>query len=105
MMKHALLFAFTILFLLSFSQGVFCFEELPYRGNKIDLVVVEADIRDVLLLFGECTGMNMVISGDIQGKITLRLHDVPWDQAFDIIIGMARLEAVVSGNTVILTKQ
>jgi type IV pilus assembly protein PilQ len=79
-------------------------EDSPYSGRKIDIVMTDADIRDVLLLIGDCAGVNMVIAGNVKGKITLRLIDVPIDQAFDIICEMAGLEAFVFMNTLMVAK-
>lgn len=79
-------------------------EDLTYRGRKIDIVMTDADIRDVLLLIGDYAAVNMVISDNVKGKITLKLIDVPIDQAFDIICEMAGLEVVVFIDTLMVAK-
>lgn len=77
-------------------------EDFPYRGRKIDIVMTDADIRGVLFLIGDYAGVNVVISDNVKGKITLRLTDVPLDQAIDIIFEMAGLEAVIFRDTLII---
>lgn len=57
-----------------------------YSGRKISLDFKEADIQDVLRILAEVGGVNIIASDDVKGKITIRLIDVPWDQALDIIL-------------------
>jgi len=77
-------------------------EDFPDSGRKIDIVMTDADIRGVLFMIGDYAGVNMVISDNVKGKITLRLIDVPIDQALDIIFEMAGLEAVVFRDTLMV---
>ena len=77
-------------------------ENFPYRGRKIDIVMTDADIRGVLFLIGDYAGVNVAISDNVKGKITLRLTDVPLDQAIDIIFEMVGLEAVFFKDTLII---
>jgi type IV pilus assembly protein PilQ len=57
-----------------------------YQGEKLSLNFQNVDVRRLLQVIGEFTGMNMVVSDSVGGSITLILKDVPWDQALDIIM-------------------
>ena len=93
-----------VIALLNFQNPTFSLssEDFPYRAKKIDIVMADADIRDVLFLIGDYAGVNIVISDNVKGNITLRLIDVPLDQALDIIFEMVGLEAVVFRDTLIV---
>ncbi len=69
-----------------------------YKGKKISLDFQDADITAILRLIGDVSGYNVVIHPDVKGKITLKLLNVPWDQAMDIILKTHGLDAVVEGN-------
>ncbi len=75
-----------------------------YKGRKIDVVLNDADIRKVLILFGECAGTNMIIKGDVSGSITLNLKSVPWDQVFDILIDLFDLKTEFVNGTLVIGK-
>jgi type IV pilus assembly protein PilQ len=55
-------------------------------GEPISLDLKDADIRDVLLTFSRLARLNMVIDPDVRGSVTVRLENVPWDQALDVIL-------------------
>lgn len=57
-----------------------------YSGNKLSLDFQDIEVRRVLQLLADFTGINIVAADSVQGNITLRLKDVPWDQALDIIL-------------------
>ena len=57
-----------------------------YKGRKISLDFKDADIQNVLRLIAEVSGKNIVISDAVQGKVTIRLLNVPWDQALDVVL-------------------
>ena len=57
-----------------------------YMGRKISLDFKDADIQNVLRLIAEVSGKNIVISDAVQGKVTIRLLNVPWDQAMDVVL-------------------
>jgi len=61
-------------------------ESIEYRGDKLSLNFQDIEIRAVLQLLADFTGINMVVSDSVEGNITLRLNDVPWDHALDIIL-------------------
>lgn len=71
-----------------------------YTGQKISLVFDNADIRSILQLIGDVSGLNILASNDVKGDITLRLIDVPWDQALDLVLDTANLGKMQEGNVV-----
>lgn len=56
-----------------------------YRGRPIDLDVRDADLVAVFRLLSTAGGVNLVLAPEVRGKVTLRLHQVPWDQAMAVI--------------------
>ncbi len=75
-------------------------ERHKYRGKHISIDVQDADIQNVLRLLAQIGGFNLVLSDDVQGKITLSLHDVPWDQVLDIVLSSKNLGMVKRGNVI-----
>ncbi len=73
---------------------------IKYKGRKISLDLKDADITNVLRLIAEVSELNIISGDDVRGKISLRLIDVPWDQAFDIILKTKGLARVHEGNVV-----
>ena len=71
-----------------------------YTGKKITLDFKAADIANILRLFAEVSDLNIIASGDVKGTVTVRLVDVPWDQAFDIVLQANNLGAEKIGNVV-----
>ena len=71
-----------------------------YTGEPISLDLKDADIRDVLLTFSKLARLNMVIDPDVRGSVTVRLENVPWDQALDVILKVNGLGYVSEGNIV-----
>src|SRR5436309_3176421 len=69
-----------------------------YTGQKISLDFKDADIVNVLRILSEVGGENIVITDDVKGRITVRLVDVPWDQALDIVLQTNRLQCLKVGN-------
>ena len=69
-----------------------------YTGQKISLDFKDADILNVLRILSEVGGENIVATDDVKGRITVRLVDVPWDQALDIVLQAKRLDSVKVGN-------
>jgi hypothetical protein len=63
-----------------------------YNGQKISLDFKDADIQNVLRVLADVSGLNIIATDDVQGKVTLHLSDVPWDQAFDLVLRTNRLE-------------
>jgi type IV pilus assembly protein PilQ len=71
-----------------------------YAGKRIDLDMTDANVTDVLRLLAEVSNLNIIASDDVKGVITLRLKNVPWDQAFDIILKTKELDKIQEGNIV-----
>ena len=71
-----------------------------YVGKRIDLDMVDANIADVLRLLAEVSNLNIIASDDVKGQISIRLKDVPWDQAFEIILKSKELGKEQVGNVV-----
>ena len=60
----------------------------------ISLDLVNADIHGVLRLFGQYARLNIVAGDDVSGTVTIQLHEVPWDQAFQVVLLSQGLTAV-----------
>ncbi len=76
------------------------FAEKQYYGKKITMDYQEAEIKSVLRVLSEVSGMNIVAGDDVAGKITIKLKDVPWDQALDVILKTKKLGKVQEGNII-----
>jgi type IV pilus assembly protein PilQ len=72
--------------------------ESQYSGEPIDLNLKDADIKDVFRTISELTGLNIVIDPDVKGTVTVRLTDVPWDQALELILKENGLGYVLENN-------
>lgn len=73
-----------------------------YQGEKLSLNFQNVEVRRLLQVIGEFTGMNMVVSDSVGGAITLILKDVPWDQALDIILQQKGLDMRKNGNVILI---
>ncbi len=71
-----------------------------YSGEKTSLVFDNADVRDILRLIAEISELNIIASDEVKGNVTLRLIDVPWDQALDLILDVTGLGMIQQGNVV-----
>ncbi|MEI9478802.1 MAG: type IV pilus secretin PilQ [Deltaproteobacteria bacterium] len=72
--------------------------EKVYTGRKVSLDFKDADIKNILRLIAEVSNLNIITGDDVQGKITMRLVDVPWDQALDVILQSRSLGKSQVGN-------
>jgi len=77
-------------------------EQKVYSGEKLSLNFQDIDTRAVLQLLADFTGLNIVVSDSVQGNITLRLKNVPWDQALDIILRTKGLAMRQNGNIILI---
>lgn len=77
-------------------------EKEQYTGDKLSLNFQNIEVRAVLQLLADFTGMNLVTSDSVRGNITLRLKNVPWDQALDIILKARGLGMRQMGNVVMI---
>ena len=69
-----------------------------YRGEKLSLNFQNVEVRAVLRVIADFTGLNIVTSDSVSGNLTLRLKDVPWDQALDIVLQSKGLDMRTNGN-------
>src|SRR5262249_43690368 len=72
--------------------------ESRWAGEAISLDLKDADLKDVLHTFAELTGLNIAVDPEVKGSVTVRLHDVPWDQALDLIVRANGFGYVLEGN-------
>ena len=73
-----------------------------YTGEKLSLNFQDIDVRSVLQLLADFTGLNVVVSDTVRGSLTLRLKNVPWDQALDIILRTKGLAQRQTGNVILI---
>jgi type IV pilus assembly protein PilQ len=71
-----------------------------YRGERLTLNFQDIEARAVLQLLAETSGQNIVVSDSVQGNVTLRLQNVPWDQALDIVMRTKGLDKRQEGNVI-----
>ncbi len=77
-------------------------ERFGYTGKRLSLNFQDVPVRAVLQLIADFTDLNMVASDTVDGSITLRLRNVPWDQALDIILKTKGLDKRQSGNVILV---
>ncbi len=77
-------------------------EKFPYTGEKLSLNFQDIEVRSVLQLIADFTGLNLVASDTVSGSITLRLQNVPWDQALDLILKTKGLDKRQIGNVLLV---
>ena len=77
-------------------------EQQVYEGDRLSLNFQDIEVRAVLQLLADFTGLNMVVSDTVSGRITLRLKNVPWDQAMDIILKTRGLSMRRNDNVVLV---
>ncbi|WP_211285855.1 type IV pilus secretin PilQ [Marinobacter guineae] len=77
-------------------------EKFPYTGEKLSLNFQDIEVRSVLQLIADFTGLNLVASDTVGGSITLRLQNVPWDQALDLILKTKGLDKRQIGNVLLV---
>ncbi len=80
-------------------------EKFPYTGEKLSLNFQSIEVRSVLQLLADFTDMNLVASDSVGGSVTLRLNNVPWDQALDIILKSKGLAKRINGNVMMVGPQ
>jgi len=73
-----------------------------YTGDRLSLNFQDIPVRAVLQLIADFTGLNVVVSDSVDGNLTLRLKNVPWDQALDIILKAKGLSKRESGNVMLI---
>jgi type IV pilus assembly protein PilQ len=73
-----------------------------YRGERLSLNFQNVDVRALLQVIADFTNLNIVTSDSVGGNLTLRLKDVPWDQALDIILQSRGLDMRKNGNVILI---
>jgi type IV pilus assembly protein PilQ len=73
-----------------------------YKGERLTLNFQDIETRAVLQLLADASGQNIVVSDSVQGSVTLRLQNVPWDQALDIVLRTKGLDKRQQGNVIIV---
>lgn len=76
--------------------------KFPYSGEKLSLNFQDIEVRSVLQLIADFTNLNLVASDTVDGRITLRLQNVPWDQALDLILKTKGLDKRQVGNVLMV---
>lgn len=77
-------------------------QKVVYSGDRLSLNFQDIEVRAVLQLLADFTGLNLVASDTVKGNITLRLKNVPWDQALDIILKTKGLSMRQTGNVIMV---
>lgn len=73
-------------------------QDQQFTGERLSLNFQDIEVRSVLQLIGDFTDLNVVVSDSVSGNLTLRLQNVPWDQALDIILQTKKLDKRVVDN-------
>jgi type IV pilus assembly protein PilQ len=73
-----------------------------YKGERLTLNFQDIEVRAVLQLLADASGQNIVVSDSVGGNLTLRLQNVPWDQALDIVLRTKGLDKRQEGNVIIV---
>jgi type IV pilus assembly protein PilQ len=77
-------------------------EKREYTGERLTLNFQDIETRAVLQLLADASGQNIVVSDSVKGSVTLRLQNVPWDQALDIVLRTKGLDKRKEGNVIIV---
>ena len=77
-------------------------EKKEYTGERLTLNFQDIDVRSVLQLLADTSGQNIVVSDSVTGNLTLRLQNVPWDQALDIVLRTKGLDKRRQDNVIII---
>jgi type IV pilus assembly protein PilQ len=75
-------------------------EEKKYIGKKLSISFQDMEVRAILQVIADFTGLNIMSSDKVTGTMTIRLKDVPWDQALDLVLESRGLQKVKDGNVV-----
>jgi type IV pilus assembly protein PilQ len=77
-------------------------EKKVFVGTKMSLDFKDADIHNVLRLISEVSGLNVVTSDEVKGKVSIHLSNVPWDQALDVILNVKDLGMIKKDNIILV---
>ena len=84
----------------NFETQTILTDKVNYSGKKISLNLVDTDVKQIFRLFHEISGLNFVLDPSVEGKVTIVLDQVPWDQALDIILKNNGLDKQMENNVV-----
>jgi type IV pilus assembly protein PilQ len=82
------------------TQNVTFFEDKTYEGTKVTFNFQDIRVRSVLQLIADVSDLNIVVADSVCGSLTLRLTNVPWDQALDIVMDARNLDMRKNGNVI-----
>lgn len=71
-----------------------------YTGKKVNLDFQDADVLPILRLLADISGYNIIVNPEVKGKLTMKLINVPWDQALDLILNTFALDKDIEGNII-----
>ena len=77
--------------------------EIVYEGDKVSFNFQDIPVRSVLQLIADISDFNIVVSSSVQGSVTLRLTEVPWDQALDVVLDSMQLGKRQKGNVITIS--
>ena len=84
----------------SFETKAIVTDKVNYSGKKISLNLVDTEVKQIFRLFHEISGLNFVLDPAVEGKVTIVLDNVPWDQALDIILKNNGLDKQFENNVI-----
>jgi len=87
------------------EEGLEDEKEKVYTGQKISLDFKDADVRNILRLIADVSGLNIIVSDNVKGKVTIKLDNVPWDEVLDIILETNNLGKVWSKSVMRIETQ
>lgn len=85
---------------LSFKEKTISGGGMKYSGEPISMSLKDADVKDVMRVFHDISKLNFVVHPTVQGKVTVDLENVPWDQAMDIVLKNNGLDYVYENNVI-----
>lgn len=77
-------------------------EQFPYAGERISLNFQDIEVRSVLAIIADFAGLNLVASDSVQGRVTLNLEEVPWDQVLDLVLKSHGLASRREGSVIVV---
>ncbi len=97
MSKKIMILSFLFLLLIP----LLCFSQAAKKPTpKVSFDYIDADVRNVIRSLSEVSGKNVIISEAVKGKVTMKLEDVYWDEALDIVTSTSGLKKVESDNII-----
>src|SRR5690606_15782858 len=83
----------------AFTPGMAA-QQRAFTGRRIDLDLKDADVHNVLRLLADVGQVNIVTADNVSGNVTIRMRNVPWDQALDVVLQSKGLGMVRQGNMI-----